>query len=246
MYPRAEQTLSLVDVAEHWHRVVPAFDKWFVREELHCAWWQGEFEVGDPRESLRLKALMILRELPPEEQGESCSTSTRMSCLPKRSGMAMSSRWSTAARRVRLPVDPARWTEAEITEACDTLAKVPAEKLPSLIQGPLLAVRIDRDVFAAWCDRMGWERPSFWFAEPKPSTRVRATVAASTGFRRYLRELIGRGQRLTKGQVKDMAMQRFPQLSTAEFKRVWEQNVPAEWKRPGRPNKQPKQIDSVR
>ena len=41
-------------------------------------------------------------------------------------------------------------------------------------------------------------------------------------------------------------MQRFPQLSTAEFNRVWEQNAPAEWKRPGRPKKQPKRIDSVR
>lgn len=59
--------------------------------------------------------------------------------------------------RIRLPVDPASWTESEITEACDTLAKVPAEKLPSLIQGPLLGVGIDRDVFAAWCDRMGWD-----------------------------------------------------------------------------------------
>ena len=93
---------------------------------------------------------------------------------------------------------------------------------------------------------MGWERPAFWFAEPKPSARVRAKTAGRTGFRRYLRELIGRGQRLTKRQVKDPALERFPQLSTAEFKRVWAQSVPAEWKRPGRPNKQPKRIDSVR
>ena len=93
---------------------------------------------------------------------------------------------------------------------------------------------------------MGWERPAFWFAEPKPSARVRAKTAARTGFRRLLCELVGRGQRLTKRQVKDLALERFPQLSTAEFKRVWEQNVPAEWKRPGRPNKQPKRLDSVR
>ena len=61
------------------------------------------------------------------------------------------------------------------------------------------------------------------------------TTAGRTGFRRLLRELVGRGQRLTKKQVRNMALERFQQLSVAEFNRVWAQTVPPEWKRPGRP-----------
>ena len=83
---------------------------------------------------------MIMRELPPEDQRGIVFYEHEDELPPQRSGMAMSSRWSTTARRIRLPADPARWTEAEITEACDTLAKVPPENLPRVIQGPLLAV----------------------------------------------------------------------------------------------------------
>ena len=189
---------------------------------------------------------MIMRELPPEDQGGIVFYEHEDELPPATIWHGDELEVVDYRSRIRLPVDPASWTETEITEACDTLAKVPAENLPSVIQGPLLAVRIERDVFAAWCDQMGWERPSFWFSQAKPSARVRATTAASTSCRRLLCELVGRGQRLTKRQVKALAMQRFPQLSAAEFNRVWEQNAPAEWRRPGRPKKQPKRIDSVR
>ena len=72
---------------------------------------------------------------------------------------------------------------------------VAPEYLPHIVQGPLLAMQVHRDVFAAWCDRMGWERPAFWFSQAKPSARVRATTAARTGCRRLLHELVSRGKR---------------------------------------------------
>ena len=139
MYPRAEQTLSLLDVAEHWQRVMPArVDKWVVREVLHRAWWQGAFEVGDPSESLRRKALMIMRELPPEEQRGIVFYEHEDELPPETIWHGDEVEVVDDPWRVRLPADPARWTEAEITEACNTLAKVPPEKLPRLIQGPLI------------------------------------------------------------------------------------------------------------
>ena len=251
MYPLNEQILRLLAVAEHWQRCIPArLDKWDVQKELHRAWWQGEFELGalSADESLRWKALMFMRELPPTSPDSmGVVFYEREDELPPAEvwhGDVLETldwRW-----RIRLPVDPARWTEAEVTQACETLAEVQSVDLPDVIQGPLLAMRIDRDLFAAWCDRRKWDRPFFWFAQPRPSNRVKTTLAARTNCRRFLRELVSRAQRLTKGQVKAMTMQRFPQLSTAEFNRLWEQNVPAEWKRPGRPKKQPKRIDSVR
>ena len=251
MYPLIEQTLSLHDIAEHWSRCMPQrVDKQELINVLCHALWRGKLEVGNAStgEPLRRAALAIMRAEPsPSPRSRGIVFYQREDELPP-DFVEHGDRFELVdyRHRIRLSADAVNWTEAEVDEACEALARLNYEDLPDIIQGPLLATPVHRDVFAAFCDQMGWERPAFWFAEPKPSARVRAKTAGRTGFRRLLRELVGRGQRLTKKQVRNMALERFQQLSVAEFNRVWAQTVPAEWKRPGRPNKQPKRLNSVR
>ena len=135
MYPLVEQTLSLFDVAKHWQRVINArVDKWDVHEVLHRAWWQGEFEVAalSADDSLRRKALMLMRELPPPSQNN-----RGIVFYEHENELPPAAIWHgdeleeiDYRHRIRLPADPASWTEAVVSEACEALAEVPPGESP--------------------------------------------------------------------------------------------------------------------
>jgi len=66
--------------------------------------------------------------------------------------------------------------------------------------------------------------------------RVKATIAAQTKARKYLKEQVEAGNRLTKPEHFRRASEQIGEtLSLRAFKRVWRQEAPPDWQKPGRP-----------
>ena len=152
MFPiPAEQTLTLLRVADYWSREVqPAASPREVLSELIARWWLGELcQVGGPSRIQVLRAVMS-RE------------------LFVRPGFELGRHERIVRFSVPFPeTTPPLWTEA----ACEA-AYVAVSEQWVLVEGdpviePLVAaVEIDRDSFVAWLVRRGAVVPKFWGRSP--------------------------------------------------------------------------------
>ena len=137
--------------------------------------------------------------------------------------------------KVILAEDPADWTEADLQAAYEALARCEPRDYSVQVLGFLLPQMVHRDDFAAWCDRQGWPRPSFWFRTKWPSKGVQAGGGVKYDCQRWLRECAATGAaRRPKAAWRAEALQRFPGLSKRAFDRLWARTVPPEWKEAGR------------
>jgi hypothetical protein len=64
---------------------------------------------------------------------------------------------------VKLPENPADWTEDDIDKACHEMDSLRVKYYPPAALPILHAAKIDRDQVAVFCDVNGWPRPAFWF-----------------------------------------------------------------------------------
>jgi hypothetical protein len=72
-------------------------------------------------------------------------------------------------------------------------------------------------------------------AGDSPAPRVKATIAAETKARQYLKEQVEDGNRLTKPEHFRRAGDLIGEtLSERAFERAWSQEAPEDWRRPGR------------
>jgi hypothetical protein len=121
--------------------------------------------------------------------------------------------------------------------ACDALSRASLDAFSDLAQPLLDMLTVGRDDFAAYCRGRGLPLPPFWFARGVGPSSARAAA----GCRRWLlREAAGGRKRQVKGGYWAEAKILFPGLSERSFDAIWEETVPASWKRAGRPSPAPR------
>ena len=96
---------------------------------------------------------------------------------------------------------------------------------------------VRRNALIAWCEREGFDPPSFIAKKPPVPT-----AGAEAKAQEWLRKSIdavqsGSEAKLSKGQYRELAQEKFPGLSVRGFDRIWDTVVPNSWRRAGRPQK---------
>ncbi|MFO1039752.1 MAG: hypothetical protein U1E45_23160 [Geminicoccaceae bacterium] len=233
MYPISNRELSISALVEHWlrHREDKA-TAGDLMSELVQRFWKGELALRAPlgaRPWQRGELLSVIRSTIPANEVEAVFEWPEP--LPDPSGSMV----FEFPPRLRLAPDPERWTEADLEAAYAAFAEWKVDQYPHHLLRAMLSMLVDRDDFAALCDRHGWPRPGFWFRSPWPSKGARRSRTAAQDYRNWLQQNVrsGAALRAKKDWCAD-ALERFPGLTQGAFDNIWSKVAPPEWRKAGR------------
>jgi hypothetical protein len=162
MYPLGDRKLNLHDIARHWSRDMrqhPPPD-----ELLHLlleAVWLGDLRAVLPgsNDDPRPRLLEGVRRFPThavvivEQPGP-----------PRRVSFDPDGSVSVDMRQIAYwPQDPGARTPQIFANACTTLADLKLQDYHEVTQPILVALMVQQNDFAAFCDLRGYPRPEFWF-----------------------------------------------------------------------------------
>jgi hypothetical protein len=248
MSPLSYPWLYLLPVADHWSRSDPEQGSQDdILDALIKSYWRGEIEIdtraissdGDHGRRLLLRMLRFIT--PPEHkhliffEGDDEPEPDLISVYVRNDEIMLD-----INARVKLPEDPADWTEDDLNKACHEMASLRIKYYPPAALPILQLAKIHRDQVAVFCDVNGWPRPSFWFAAAQPSSPVATKTADLVQCRRWLREQARRLARPRKAELLAEAKRRFPSLSQRAFQQLWRELAPEAWHKAGRPPIRPR------
>src|SRR5262249_31881769 len=171
MYPLAEESLTLLEIARHWARDLPQRPPW--KEILHTlldAMWKGELQAtlgpGDRSTHERLIRILATVESHPGILIYDDPINLPPIARPTPDGGAM----VDIRNRIYLPRDAATWTPEVISDACAALAKCELDDYGDSIKPTLAGLNVTKENFGIFCDARGYERPAFWFGRGKAPT----------------------------------------------------------------------------
>jgi hypothetical protein len=163
MYPLAEESLTLFEIARHWGRDLPQRPpREEVLQTLLDAMWKGELQatLGPGDRSTHERLLRILAD---ESHPGMLIYDDPMSLPPNSSPTPDGGEVVDIRERIYLPRDTAAWTPEVISNACAALARCELDDYDDSIRTILASLEVTKDDFGMFCDARGYERPAFWF-----------------------------------------------------------------------------------
>jgi len=172
MYPLAEESLTLFEIARHWGRDLPQRPpQQEVLQTLLGAMWKSELRatLGPGERSTHEQLLRILADV--KSHPGILIYDDAMSLPPDTVPMPDGGAVVDIRKRIYLPRDTATWTPEITSDACAALAKCAFEDYSDdLIRLVLANLEITKGDFTMFCDARGYERPAFWFGRGKAPT----------------------------------------------------------------------------
>ena len=200
MLPINENVLQLVRIAEYWSREINGVrTPGEIHDQLLAAYWRDGLRVvgGDERGLLNRDTFLELVARERNHPGFVLVGCLEM--IPSRI-TEHGDRSVTVDTRtyIVLPPDPTCWTFDLILSACRKLAKLSLEDYHDLIQPCVLALRITKRIFAAYCEDMDYDPPRFWFGDP---TRKRDKAKSFGGRPSVMRKIEAEMRRRADAKV---------------------------------------------
>lgn len=233
MFPLPDTALSISKIAEHWSRELPgtppAGD---LLKRLLAAFWAGQLGAtlpGTYADESRHKLLRAIRRaapLPGIRVAPSAADFPPSMIDEPDGGVVVD-----MMKRVVLPAGEAEIDEATATAAFEELAKAEMVDYGATVAPILLALSVERDELARYCDAHGFGLPQFWFQRASFPARA----AAEAHCRRWLgKRCSASATPVPKADVRKEALGLFPGLSSRSFDRAWAETAPETWKAAGR------------
>jgi len=162
MFPIAEATLSLHDIAEYWSREMHPPASWQeVFQTLESAWWLAELRgnSGPPRLQLLKNMFTSMRHR--DDLGIVFIVGSRAAPPPVK--LPDKSLKVDLRHQIRVPsANTNSWDEAACSEAFRTLAKTcSVESYPEYTPG-FSSIQLSYEEFNSWCKKRGFSMPTFW------------------------------------------------------------------------------------
>jgi hypothetical protein len=158
-----------------------------IHDELLAAFWRDEFRlvVADGRKTIDRATFLKCVALKRDHPGFVLVDSPEM-IPPRMTEEADGGAMVDMQTYIILPSDHTNWTSEIISAACDELAKLSFEDYHDLIQPGIFALHSTKHGLAAYCDRMSYDRPRFWFSN---ATRMRNKAESFGGRPSVMRQL---------------------------------------------------------
>ena len=241
MYPIDENSLRVGELVEHWSRTVSKRDsKEALLEQILAAFWLGDIDLRPPDASPPLDRIDILAALRDGADPDQFLFYEHESEVPP-PVVALPDGSAEVDLRpcIRLLRDRAAWTSSNLHTVFQEIAKLPIAAYPNGILTAFRIMIIHRNDFSVLCDARRWERPQFWFATSRRSKAHQTIARAITECRKWLRDQSRGRKRQSKDQYWTEAEQRFLRLSRHAFDKIWKEEAPDNWRKPGAPGKRP-------
>jgi hypothetical protein len=162
MFPRSEEKLSFLKIAEYWSREIrPLASRDELLAILEAAWWRGELIGKSPRTRLQLLQIMFgFRESPPY-QGIVFVTPNdpgRPAVTELKNGEV----GVDQSPRINVPCEAEDWTEDSCATAFSGLAEASSRKHFPIVSPVLCSIEVAREEFLRWVEARGFDVPRFW------------------------------------------------------------------------------------
>jgi hypothetical protein len=162
MFPRSEEKLSFLKIAEYWSREIrPLASRDELLAILEAAWWRGELIGKSPRTRLQLLQIMFgFRESPPY-QGIVFVTPNdpgRPAVTELKNGEV----GVDQSPRINVPCEAEDWTEDSCATAFSGLAEASSRKHFPIVSPVLCSIEVAREDFFQWVEARGFVAPKFW------------------------------------------------------------------------------------
>jgi len=168
MFPIAEATLSLHDIAEYWSREIHPPASWQeVFQTLESAWWLAELRGNSGRTRLQLLKNMFTSMRHRDDLGIVFIAGSRAAPPPVK--LPDKSLKVDLRHQIRVPsANTDSWDEAACSEAFRTLAKTcSVESYPDY--APYFSsIQLSYQEFNTWRAKRGYDVAGFWKPRDKP------------------------------------------------------------------------------
>jgi len=228
MYPRSEQVLDFGTIAQDWARDLPQHPPMMeVFHRLLQAFWRGEVVVsGDDR---RLRLLEATARFSPHPG--LCVVDTPeppWSTIYEPDGGI-----SVIGPTLYWPQDPAGRTPETVAQAFEVLAQVELNAYCEELHPIFWGLEIEREDFADFCNRNGYDQPKFWFRRKLALAHHDAAIAC----RRWIKAKVKLHGETKPPRLRACyhRMAKKLGLPDTRSKEIWTKEVPQSWKRVGRP-----------
>ena len=159
MFPIAEATLSLREIADYWSREIYPPASWQeIFHTLESAWWLGGLRGNSRRTPLQLLKTMFTSMRHRNDLGIVFIVGDSAAPLPVELPVGSVDRYG-----IRVPTsDTESWDEAACKDAFGTLAKTcSVESYPEYTPG-FSSIQLSYEEFSTWCKKRGFSMPTFW------------------------------------------------------------------------------------
>jgi hypothetical protein len=160
MFPRSEEKLSFLKIAEYWSREIPA-SRDDLLASLEAAWWRGELIGKSPKTRLQLLQTMF-------GSRESQSYRGIVFVTPIDPGRPVTSELKDGevrvdpSPRINVPCEADDWTEDSCATAFSELAEVPSIQHFPIVSPLLASIELAHEEFLRWVEARGFDVPRFW------------------------------------------------------------------------------------
>jgi hypothetical protein len=162
MFPRSEEKLSFLKIAEYWSREIqPPASRDELLTSLEAAWWRGELIGKSPPTRLQLLQIMF-------GSRESQSYQGIFFVTPNDPGRPVTTELKDGAvevdlsPRIIVPYEADDWTEDSCAAAFSRLAEAPSVQHFPIVSHVLASIELSPEEFFRWVEASGFDVPKFW------------------------------------------------------------------------------------
>jgi hypothetical protein len=162
MFPRSEEKLSFLKIAEYWSREIrPPASRDELLASLEAAWWRGELVGESPRTRLQLLKIMFSSRESPSYQGI-------VFVAPNDPGRPVIAELEDGevgvdvSPRINVPSEADDWTEDTCAAAFSQLAEAPSLQHFPIVSPVLASIELTHEEFFQWIEARGFDAPKFW------------------------------------------------------------------------------------
>ena len=160
MYPIAEATLSLREIAEYWSREIHPPASWQeIFHTLESAWWLGELRGNSRRTPLQLLKIMFTSMRHRDDLGIVFIVGDSAAPLP----VELPNGSVDLRYKIRVPSsDTESWDEAACRDAFQALAEISSTESYREFAVGLSLIQLSYEEFSTWCAKRRFSIPTFW------------------------------------------------------------------------------------